>query len=296
MAMASLIKALGRNLEDTRDSERGRRHFRRRTSNAGERVGGFVPSVPTPTPGTRPRVLRAIFLPYVNTTTQVNLYTPHLKSSSDQVLYHMGKGATPTNAQYTTLLNAPALHRGIEFFQLADISANAATIKAKGLDFISYDMEGGANGTPAAEMADPVGSMQSAKNICTANGLLLQGAAARATSDASAINFSQYCDLFHYQIQGYQEVPSTSPPPNYYQETTDMVTKVRTHNATSPITVQVSTGRAAEAGLTMVDTFIKRWNEVQPLDVAGISTWFSNDATSLGFLNDFVVWFDTNWH
>lgn len=296
MSMSSLLQALSANLEEVRDSQRRRRHVRRRTGSPGENIGGIPPPPPTPPPGTRPRTMRAIMLPYVNLTTQQNLYIPYMDATCDQACMHIGKGAVPTTAQYNAVLALPALHHGLEFFQLADISANAATMHSKGLDFVSYDMEGGVNGTPTSEINDPAGSFQTAKSICTANSLLLQGAAARATSDAHAVEFAQYCDLFHYQIQGYQEVPATASPPNFYQETNDMVTKVRSVNATCPITVQVSQTRAAEAGLTVVDTWIKRWGEVQPLDVKGISIWFANNTQSITDLSSMVQWWDLNWH
>jgi len=176
----------------------------------------------------------------------------------DQAVMHIPNGGTPTTAQYNAVKAMNARWRGIEVFTLADMSRLAAAVKAQGLDFISYDLEGGVGGSTPAELADPVGSMQTAHNTCSAAGLKLQSAATRAINDANAANFAQYVDFLHYQIQSYQEVPATSAPPNFYQETADLVAKVRPHNATCPITVQISTERAAEAGLTLLETWQKR--------------------------------------
>jgi hypothetical protein len=46
--------------------------------------------------------------------------------------------------------------KGVEYSSLAQIKSNAAALKAKGVEFISYNIE--AAYTPSDEMANPVSS------------------------------------------------------------------------------------------------------------------------------------------
>ena len=108
---------------------------------------------------------RAIFLTYVNTDAQRNLYNKEL-DSGDLVVMHLGLNqAPPTSAidDLDDITSVPDTHKGLEFFSLPEIKKYAPLVAQRGLGFISYDLEGI---SPNSEEANPAGSSEDSKTIC----------------------------------------------------------------------------------------------------------------------------------
>jgi hypothetical protein len=229
--------------------------------------------------------LFATVLPYVSLATQSDIYAPHMTATDDSKL-HVGLNKGFTDAQLTMVKSLDGIH-GVEFFSLAEIRQYAPTLKAKGFDYVSYDLEPGATYSPQSEVDDPVGSVRRASEIAHANGLLLEVAPSRAITTAYGEQLAPYVDMYHIQSQALQGRPA-----DFESYVKTMSEKLRAANPSlKSVTIQFSTNREAASGMTLQETMQHDWNLCSDY-VDGLTVWFSNNDASLSVLRIFVDWFD----
>jgi hypothetical protein len=229
--------------------------------------------------------LFATVLPYVSLATQSDIYAPHMTATDDSKL-HVGLNRGFTDAQLTMVKSLDGIH-GVEFFSLAEIRQYAATIKAKGFDYVSYDLEPGATYSPQSEVNDPVGSVRKASEIAHANGLLLEVAPSRAITTEHGEQIAPYVDMYHIQSQALQGQPA-----QFESYVKSMSAKLKAANPNlKSVTIQFSTNREAASGMTLQETMQHDWNLCSDY-VDGVTVWFSNNDASLSILREFIEWFD----
>jgi hypothetical protein len=265
------------------------------------RVYGYKPIVmpppepipePTPEPvpppisnNTSNKYFFATMLQYVSIDAQVGMYGPNM-ATADQSKIHVGKNAQVTSAQLDGLLSLPGTH-GMEYFTLAEISNNAPALKGKGIEFISYDLEPGANYSPEREVNDPVGSVSNASKIAHDNGLLLMCTPSRAITANYGPQLAPYCDLYHIQSQGLQDNPAA------FEAFVESITaKLRANNPDIKITIQFSTQRGSAPGMTLLETMQHDFGRVEE-SVDGVTLWFS--GSNIAVVKSFAEWFNANY-
>jgi len=230
----------------------------------------------------------ATMLQYVDTDKQVNIYKPNM-ISSDKARIHVGLNKQVTSEQLDGLLSLPGDH-GMEFFSLAEIKANAPLLKAKGIEFIDYDLEPGSGYSPASDLADPVASIRAASKAAHDNGLLFQCSPSKKITTDYGAQLAPYCDQYHIQAQSLQTNPA-----QYESFVKSTVAKLRQNNPDIVISVQLSTQRGAASGMTLLETMKNDFARVAD-DVDGITLWFANNDSALSAVKSFAEWFDANYH
>jgi hypothetical protein len=230
----------------------------------------------------------ATMLQYVDTNSQVNMYKPYM-ILSDKARIHVGLNKQVTNAQLDGLLSLPGSH-GMEYFSLAEIKANAPLLKAKGIEFIDYDLEPGTGHSPSSDLADPVASIRAASKAAHDNGLLFQCSPSKKITTDYGAQLAQYCDQYHIQAQSLQGSPS-----QYESFVKSIVAKLRQNNPDIVISVQLSTQRESASGMSLLETMKHDFARVAD-DVDGVSLWFANNDSSLNIVESFAKWFDANYH
>lgn len=230
----------------------------------------------------------ATMLQYVDTDKQVNIYKPNM-ISSDKARIHVGLNKQVTSEQLDGLLSLPGSH-GMEFFSLAEIKANAPLLKAKGIEFIDYDLEPGSGYSPASDLADPVASIRAASKAAHDNGLLFQCSPSKKITTDYGAQLAPYCDQYHIQAQSLQTNPA-----QYESFVKSTVAKLRQNNPDIVISVQLSTQRGAASGMTLLETMKNDFARVAD-DVDGITLWFANNDSALSVVKSFAEWFDANYH
>jgi hypothetical protein len=256
------------------------------TALAIDKAGNYKGTSITLTVSTSKKIFATV-LPYVNLSTQSDIYSPHMTATDDSKL-HVGLNKGFTDAQLTMVKSLDGIH-GVEFFSLAEIQNYAPTLKAKGFDYVSYDLEPGTTYSPQSEVNDPVGSVRKASEIAHANGLLLEVAPSRAITTAYGEQIAPYVDMYHIQSQALQGQPT-----QFESYVKSMSAKLKAANPNlKSITIQFSTNREAASGMTLQQTMQHDWNLCSDY-VDGVTVWFSNNDTSLSVLRTFVDWFDAN--
>lgn len=243
---------------------------------------------PPPPAATADKYFMATMLQYVDTDKQVNIYKPNM-ISSDKARIHVGLNKQVTNAQLNGLLSLPGSH-GMEFFSLKEIKANAPHLKAKGIEFIDYDLEPGSGHSPSSDLSDPVASIRAASKAAHDNGLLFQCSPSKKITTNYGAQLAPYCDQYHIQAQSLQGSPA-----QYESFVKSTVTKLRQNNPDIVISVQLSTQRESANGMSLLETFKHDFARVAD-DVDGVSLWFSNNDSSLNVVESFAKWFDANYH
>jgi hypothetical protein len=240
---------------------------------------------PDPSPGSKK--IFATVLPYVNLATQSDIYASHMTATDDSKL-HVGLNKGFTDAQLTMVLSLEGMH-GVEFFTLAEIEQYAPMLKAKGFDYVSYDLEPGVSYSPQSEVDDPVGSVRKASEIAHANGLLLEVAPSRAITTAYGEQIAPYVDMYHIQSQALQGRPA-----DFESYVKSMSEKLKAANPNlKSVTIQFSTNREAATGMTLQETMAHDWKLCSDY-VDGVTVWFANNDSSVSILRTFVDWLDAN--
>jgi hypothetical protein len=201
----------------------------------------------------------------------VNLFGSYLKSA-DMVMTH----PDARNLGFAFELSGM---KGVEYFSLAEIQANAAALKANGVNFISYDLENTLS--PASDMVNPVASIRAAANIVHQAGLQFMVAPSRDLNLRFASQFAALADIYDPQGQGLQ--PNPSQYAAYYDNITS---QIRAANPHVKIIAQVST---AKGNLQNMERCFSLVANV----VVGVTSWYQ--YKDLSQLNQFLSWFRTNF-
>jgi hypothetical protein len=260
----------------------------RATDNAGNQEQSSISLSVIDSAPAAEKYFMATMLQYVDTDKQVNIYKPNM-ISSDKARIHVGLNKQVTSAQLNGLLSLPGSH-GMEYFSLAEIKANAPLLKAKGIEFIDYDLEPGTGHSPSSDLSNPVASIRAASKAAHDNGLLFQCSPSKKITTDYGAQLAPYCDQYHIQAQSLQASPG-----QYESFVKSTAAKLRQNNPDIVISVQLSTQRESASGMTMLETMKHDFARVAD-DVDGISLWFSNNSNSLNVVESFAKWFDANYH
>jgi hypothetical protein len=234
-----------------------------------------------PPPSARDKVLVALFLQYVNATSQVDVYRPNM-NANDMTKLRVTNGSMP--AAYVAAAESLPGTPGVEFISSADIVANAQRVKDLGFEFVDFNLESGLS--PAADNSDVVGAMRRAADAAHAVGLRFRATPSHAYTTRYGTQIAPFADSYHIQAQALQSTPSA-----YTSYVRSIVPQLRAANGRLEITVQVSTQQAAAAGLSLVDTMEQCVASVIDI-VDGASVWYGN--SDLASLQSFVQWFHAN--
>jgi hypothetical protein len=123
----------------------------------------------------------------------------------DLIVIHYPHDGDPTSAQISALkavTTVPNDRKGLEFFSLAEIRQHAATVRAAGLGFISYDIE---PVSPSSDLDDPVRSVRTAKQYADAVGIDLAIASSQLLTRQYGAQFAPYVDRIFMQSQIHQD-------------------------------------------------------------------------------------------
>jgi len=232
--------------------------------------------------------LRGIWLPYVSTSTQKDIYCDQ-EVSSDQNVLHLGAGVTSIpDGTSDGLFTCPASLQVVEVFSIADAKAIGADAKARGYDVISYDLESG--NSPSNETSDPVAAFTAMANyVHNTLHLKLQATPSKAITDAHATEIAKVVDRYHIQSQSQQDNTST-----FGSYVHDRVADIKKGKSTlaSKITFQVSLTRSPPSGVNFVQLLKNDLTAGVNNGGAGASVFFAKNDNSTGDLNTLVTW----WH
>lgn len=210
--------------------------------------------------------------PYHSQDLLVNLFKPYM-TPKDYVF------TKPDDRNLGSAFQLSGV-KGVEYFSLAQIESNAEALKAKGVEFISYDIEPAY--TPSDEMANPVSSVKSASDIVHKAGLLFMVSTTRKLDLQYASQFAAVSDFYNPQGQALQSSPSEYA--SFYK---DIAAQIRTANPHIKIVAQVSTLRgdlqSMQQSFSLVADFVD-----------GVIVWYATTPDSLKQLNSFLNWFSTN--
>ena len=204
----------------------------------------------------------------------VDIFDPCLQSSD----LSFSKPKT-TNLSYTMQL---AGKHGAEFSSLAEIQANAADLKQKGADFVSYNIEKGRS--PGSELADPVSSIQKARDIVKGEGLMFMVSPSKPLTKTYYAKFAPLVDYYNVQSQSTQ----SSDPSAFKSYVEDIVGKLRNANPNMPISVQVSTDKGD------LQSMKASFSSVAGI-VDGLRCWYSTDDVAFAELKGLLDWFNENY-
>lgn len=208
----------------------------------------------------------------------VDNYKPHVKPG-DFALSH-------PNAQnfdkYTKQLAPPATP-GVQYFSLAEIQSNAASLKSRGAAIVSYDLE--SEYSPAGDLANPVASVKAACDTLHANGLLCMATPSRALTTQIGGQIAPYLDVYNIQAQALQ---ANGCQTGYKSYVVDMVGKLKVANPDLLVASQVSTSRGTLEN--MKECFAAVADVVD-----GANNFYSNDQAGFDSLFGFVEWFDDTY-
>jgi hypothetical protein len=201
----------------------------------------------------------------------VNMFRPYL-DTNEMVMTH------PNASNLDFALELPGI-KGVEYFSLAEIMANAAILKAKGISFISYDIENKLS--PASEMADPVASVRTAAQIIHKAGMLFMVAPSRNTNLRYASQFAAFADIYNPQGQALQ--PNPAQYAAYYD---NISSQIRAANPRIKIIAEVSTARGDLQNMEKCFSLVSNV-------VDGVTVWYQ--FKDLAQVNEFLSWHRSNY-
>ncbi|HEX6281985.1 MAG TPA: PKD domain-containing protein [Nitrososphaera sp.] len=237
---------------------------------------------------------RAIFLTYVNTDAQRNLYNQEL-DSSDLIVMHLGLNqAPPTSAldDLDAITSVPDSRKGLEFFSLPEIKKYAPLVAQRGWGFISYDLEGI---SPDSEKADPVAAVEEAKQYADAAGIDLMVAPSQAIVRSHAAAIAPHVDRFHMQSQAHQDNDSTCTSMQNWINARIASIEGAKPSLADEITAQLTLTRNAAPGKTIYQTAKDCIDK--PLTEGdgkadGLSIWFGSTQFTDGTYSQLLKYFE----
>jgi hypothetical protein len=210
---------------------------------------------------------------YSNQPELVNLYKPYIRSTD-----YVKMKPNTNNLNYAFQLVGM---KGVEYFSLSEIKNNVATLKSKGINFISYDLE--KSYSPSSDMADPVSSMRQASNVVHNFGLKFVAAPSHILTDKYYSKFAPLADVYDLQAQAFQ------PNPSSYQNYVDgIVPKLKTAHPGMPVITELSTNKGDLQNM-------KRAFSLVAGRVNGVVIWYSNTSEDINQISKFLAWFQQNY-
>ncbi len=205
-----------------------------------------------------------------NQQTLIETYKPYV-NSEDKILSH----PNDENLQYTMQL--PGKH-GVQYFSLDEIRSNVASLKAQGVDIISYDLE--KEYSPNSDLQNPLASVKAASEVVHQNKMKFMITPSINLTTHYGTQFAPFVDMYNIQAQSLQ-----SKPYEYRYYVDQIVKELRLANPEMAISVQVSTTRGTLE--SMKKSF---WLVADIVD--GTSSWYSNDLGGLNKIRSFIEWFN----
>lgn len=184
-----------------------------------------------------------------------------------------------SNLEHTTQL--PGQH-GVSYFSVAEIKANAAQLKSKGMDVIEYNFE--ESYSPSSDLEDPVSSVKKAYAIAHSNGLKLIVTPSVQLTTLHASDFARYADYYNIMAMSLQNDGCWTGFRNFVKNTT---ASIRETNSVIPISVELSTVRGTLANM-------KECYSASAEFVDGLNVWYSNDDDGLRKMQLFLDWFNNH--
>lgn len=121
--------------------------------------------------------------------------------------------------QYTKQHPGP----GVQYFYLAEIKSNAALLKSRGAEVISFDLE--SEYSPESDGQNPVASIKAAREeVVQQNGMICMASPSRALITRYDERLALYLDMYNIQAQ---ELQDNGFPTGYQTYVGDMVMKLR---------------------------------------------------------------------
>ena len=210
---------------------------------------------------------------YDNQYELVELYSTYW-NEGDIALSHPNE----ENLEYTMQL--PGQH-GVQYFSVSEIRSNVATLKAEGVDIVSYDLE--KEYSSNSDLKDPVASVKTASEIVHQyNMKFMITPSIMLTADFGA-QFAPFVDIYNIQAQSLQSRPNEYN--NFVEQT---VRELRSANPEISISAQVSTARGS------LENMKKSIASVIDI-VDGTSSWYTDDRKGLNKLSGFIKWFNDKY-
>jgi hypothetical protein len=203
----------------------------------------------------------------------IDLYGSYL-NDDDIALSH------PNEENLQNTMQLPGKH-GVQYFLLSEIMLNVTSLKAQGVDIVSYDLE--KENASYNELKDPVASVKAASEVVHKNNMkFMISPSIKLTADFGT-QFAPFVDIYNIQAQSLQSRPNEYN--NFVEQT---VRELRSANPEISISVQVSTARGSLEGM--------KKSIMSVIDIVdGTSSWYTDDRTGLNKLGGFVKWFDNKY-
>lgn len=203
----------------------------------------------------------------------VEIYSSYL-NNDDIALSH------PNEENLGNTMQLPGKH-GVQYFSLSEIMRNVDSLKARGVDIVSYDLE--KENASSQELKDPVASVKTASEAVHKDNMKFMVSHSMMLTADFGTQFAPFVDIYNIQAQSLQ-----SRPNEYNDFVEQTVRELRSVNPEISITVQVSTARGSLEGMKESIALV--------IDIVdGTSSWYTDDREGLNRLSNFVKWFDNNY-
>jgi hypothetical protein len=209
----------------------------------------------------------------------VNMYKPYMKVGDIVAMFPNTNNLNYAKQLIASSTTTGASHLGVQYFSLADIKANAPTLKSKGVSIIGYDLE--KVYSPASDLANPVASMNTASNIAHQYGLKLECVPANIDNiNQYMSSFAKVSDIFQIQSEWIANNPTKFS--NYIH---NLVPKLRTAHPGMPIIAELTTNLDTTLDQMKQDTILT--SDV----IDGYTSWYNNDLAGRTKLTSYMNWF-----
>jgi hypothetical protein len=226
------------------------------------------------------KLFLATVLQYVSAAEQKRIYSPRL-ASSDIVKVHLGLNE-PMRDDYRDLQDQLQGKKSIEFKTVDELMAFDALDSAEILD-LDIEMDT----TPTADMANPLRTIVKAADHAFSKKKEFQVSPSKAITDAFGVQFSPYCEYVNLQAQSMQDDRE-----RFKAWVNSTAKAIKNANQNIRIFAQLSTQRPPISGFTLLATFKLLTNDIIN-NVNGMTIWFDNDPASLGVLEAYLDWYDS---
>jgi hypothetical protein len=209
----------------------------------------------------------------------VNMYKPYMKAGDIVAMFPNTNNLNYAKQLIASSTTTGASYLGVQYFSLADIKANAPTLKSKGVSIVGYDLE--KVYSPASDLANPVASMTTASNIAHQYGLKLECVPANIDNiNQYMSSFAKVSDIFQIQSEWIANNPTKFS--NYIH---NLVPKLRTAHPGMPIIAELTTNLGTTLDQMKQDT-------ISTSDVIdGYTSWYNNDQAGRTKLTSYMNWF-----
>jgi hypothetical protein len=233
---------------------------------------------PLPTPQSASKGGHKVFVAimrsvYPDQSALVNLYRQYL-TSTDYVM------CFPNTKNLNYALQLPGI-KGVSYFSLAEIQANAPLLKSQGIDFIAYDIE--RSYSPPNDVDNITASISAAQNIVHSQGMAFMSTPSGNVIRPHVEAFAQYSDIVNPQGQTLQQNAST-----YAQYIINTSSQLRAVNPSIKIIAELSTVKGD------VQNMKQAFMSVAPY-VDGATIWYRNTPVDLEQIKQFLSWFRSNY-